>query len=73
MSPDFHLGTVLPEFILAVGALVLLLIGAIRGERSAWLVTELSILLLGVAFLIDVGTPAHGVAIFQGAFLDEER
>ena len=71
MSPDFHLGPILPEFLLAVGSLVLLLIGAIRGERSAWIVTELAIALLGVAFLLAVGTPSHGVAVFGDAFLDD--
>ncbi len=71
MSPDFHLGPVLPEFILAVGALALLMVGALRGERSTWLVTELAIVVLGVAFLIDVGTPTHGVLMFDGAFLDD--
>ena len=71
MSPDFNLGPVLPEFILAVGALVLLLVGAVRGNRSAWIVTEGAIALLGVAFLIDVGSRAHGVSVFGGAFLDD--
>jgi NADH-quinone oxidoreductase subunit N len=71
MSPDFHLGPVLPEFIIAIGALVLLMIGAFRGERSAWLVTELAIAILGVAFVIDVWTPSHDVLMFNGAFLDD--
>ena len=71
MSADFHLGPILPEFILALGALVLLLVGALRGGRSAWIVTEGAILLLGVAFLIDVAAPAHGVSVFGGAFLDD--
>ena len=71
MSPAFHIGPVLPEFIMAVGALVLLMIGAVRGERSAWLVTELAVALIGVAFLIDVGTPSHDQLVFDGAFLDD--
>ncbi len=71
MSPDFHLGPILPEFILAIGSLVLLLFGALRGGRSAWIVTEGAIVLLGVAFLIDVASSAHGVSVFGGAFLDD--
>ena len=71
MSLDLHFGPVLPELILAVGALVLLLVGAIRGERSSGLVTELAIVVLGVAFLIDIGTPSHDVMVFNGAFLDD--
>ena len=71
MSPDFHLGPVLPEFIMALGALVLLLVGAVRGERSSGLVTELAILVIGVAFLIDVGTRSYGATAFGGAFVDD--
>ena len=71
MSPDFHLGPILPEFVLGVGALVLLMVGALRGERGAAMVTELAVLLLGVAFLLVVATPAHGVLMFNGAFLDD--
>ncbi len=71
MSPDFHLGPILPEFILAVGALVLLMIGAFRGERWAALITELTVVVIGVAFIIDVGTPSHDVVMFHGAFIDD--
>ena len=71
MSSDFHLGPILPEFILAVGALVLLTIGAFRGERWAALITELAVGLIGVALIIDVGTPSHDVLMFNGAFLDD--
>ena len=71
MTPDFHLGPILPEFILVIGALVLLLLGAVRGERSAALVTELAVAVLGVAFIIDVWTPSHDVMMFNGAFLDD--
>ncbi len=71
MSPDFHLGPVLPELVMALGALVLLLVGAVRGERSSGLVTELAILVIGVAFLIDVGTRSYGATAFGGAFVDD--
>src|ERR1700742_1276205 len=71
MSPDFHLGTVLPEFILAVGALALLMLGAFSGERRSWIVTDAAIAILGLAFLVDVFTPVHGVLVFHGAFLDD--
>ena len=47
-------GPVLPEIILAAGVLVLVLFGAIRGERSAGTVNILSLVLLGVALLIAV-------------------
>jgi len=34
------LPVILPEVILAAGVLVLLLVGAFRGEKSAWLVSS---------------------------------
>lgn len=71
MSSDFHLGPILPEFILAVGALVLLMLGAFRGERWAALITELAVGIIGVALIIDIGTPSHDVLMFNGAFLDD--
>ena len=40
---------VLPEIVLAVGAMVLLMLGAFRGERAATTVNWLAILLLIVA------------------------
>jgi NADH-quinone oxidoreductase subunit N len=65
------LPVVLPEAILAVGILVLLLFGALRGERSVWLVTEGAVALLGVALVVLlVGGRAEGVT-FNGAFTDD--
>ncbi len=42
---------VLPELIIAAGALALVLLGALRGERSAWLVTEIAAALLAAALV----------------------
>jgi len=65
------LPVILPEVILAAGVLVLLLVGAFRGEKSAWLVTELAVVLLGVAFVVlVVGERPQGVT-FYGAFIDD--
>ncbi len=62
---------VMPELILAAGALVLLLLGALRGERSHWLVLEGAVALLGVALVtLLVGNRAGGVT-FYGAFTDD--
>jgi NADH-quinone oxidoreductase subunit N len=67
----FSLPTILPEFILAIGVLVLLLIGAWRGERSVWLVTEIALALLGVA-LISLFVHRGGTNVtFYGAFTDD--
>ena len=58
----------LPEIILAIGALVLLLIGAVAGQRSTALVTGLAVVLIVVAGLDLVFTRVDGIA-FNGSFI----
>ena len=58
----------LPEIILAVGALVLLMIGVFSGERSTSTVTILAIGLIVVAGAVLVVAPAEGTT-FNGAFV----
>ena len=60
----------LPETILAAGLLILLLIGAWRGEKAYALVCELSIAVLGLALLAIVLSTAPS-SIFDGAFIDD--
>ena len=48
------LPVVLPEAVLALGTLLLVLYGALRGERAYSVVTEISVALLGIVFLIVV-------------------
>ncbi|PIO97726.1 NADH-quinone oxidoreductase subunit N 1 [uncultured Pleomorphomonas sp.] len=63
--PDFALAG--PELLLAVGALLLLLLGAYGGERRAGLVSDLSALLLLVAAVaVIVGRDG---TTFDGAFV----
>jgi NADH-quinone oxidoreductase subunit N len=57
-----------PELILAVGALVLLMIGVFSGERSGLTVTGLAVALLIAAGLWIVLVPADGQA-FGGAYI----
>ncbi|MDH6268795.1 NADH-quinone oxidoreductase subunit N [Rhizobium sp. SG_E_25_P2] len=57
-----------PELILAIGALVLLMIGVFAGEKSAKTVTYLSVLLLLSAAATVVLHPAEGGA-FGGVFV----
>lgn len=66
MNLAHDLLSVVPELILAVGAMALLLIGAIRGEGSAGLISVLSVLLMAAAtwFAITGGDSAA----FHGAF-----
>jgi NADH-quinone oxidoreductase subunit N len=62
----------LPETILAVGVLVLILIGAWRGERGFSLVDEMAVGLLGLSVLAIVLSSKEGDAtVFDGAFIDD--
>ena len=61
----------LPELILAVGALFLLLFGAIRGKESDGPVTEIAVGLIGLAIIVLlIGTKSKAV-VFEGAFIDD--
>jgi NADH-quinone oxidoreductase subunit N len=59
-----------PELILAVGALVLLMVGVFSGERSASTVTGLSVAVLIIAGLWLVLKTGNGEA-YAGAFLSD--
>ncbi len=59
----------LPEISLVVGAMILLMLGAFRGNRSANLVCWLSILLLVFAAILVIVMPANGKVAFDGAFI----
>ena len=65
------LPVVLPEAVLALGTLALVLYGALRGERSYSLVTEISVALLGIVFLIVVWKTRPMGITFYGAFADD--
>jgi NADH-quinone oxidoreductase subunit N len=61
----------LPELILAVGALFLLLFGAIRGKDSDGPVTEIAVGLIGLAIVVLlIGTKSKAI-VFDGAFIDD--
>ncbi len=59
---------VLPELLLAIGALILLMVGVFGGERSTPVVTGMSVAVLAVATLVLIFDPTEG-AIFDGAFV----
>ncbi len=61
------LGAVLPELVLAVSAIVLILIGAFRGEGSANLVTGLAIAVLAAAGVLVLLQPATEITAFNGS------
>ncbi|MGZ5932769.1 MAG: NADH-quinone oxidoreductase subunit NuoN [Rhizomicrobium sp.] len=68
MNLQADLIVLLPELIVAVGAMVLLLGGVIAGDRSTGVVSWLAVLLLAVAAAI-VFWHADKAAAFQGAFV----
>ena len=67
----FSLASVLPELILAIGSLVLLLVGAVGGERWTKVVYELAIVVLGVVLLAVVFDRQQPSLSFDGAFVDD--
>jgi NADH-quinone oxidoreductase subunit N len=72
MTPVSHdIAHSLPELVLAIGALVLLLAGALRGKERDGLLTELAVGVLGLALiLLVVGAKAKAV-VFNGLFIDD--
>ena len=67
MNIQNDLYVLLPELILAVGAMALLLIGAVRGDRSANALTIMAVLLIGASAYISM-VIGDGSA-FGGAFV----
>lgn len=67
MNIQFDILVMLPELILAIGAMALLLVGAIGGEKTAPIVSGAAIaLLVASGAAIVLGTPGPA---FHGAFL----
>lgn len=60
----------IPELILAVGALVLLMIGVFSGERSCRMVSVLAMIVLAAAALWLIFLPSEGLA-YGGVFLSD--
>ncbi|ALK09119.1 NADH-quinone oxidoreductase subunit NuoN [Blastochloris viridis] len=62
----------LPEIVLALGALVLLLFGAFRGERSAGVISGASLAVLLVAAVLVSQTGTGRVETFGGSFVVDD-
>jgi NADH-quinone oxidoreductase subunit N len=70
MAPTFSpVFPALPEIILAIGALILILVGAYRGERSAAVVNAGALALLVVALAAVFMLPDGSVTTFGGSFV----
>src|ERR1700704_3677444 len=59
----------LPEIVLAVGAMVLLMVGAFRGEQTSKSLDGAAILLLVLTGVIVVWLPAGKLVTFGGSFV----
>ena len=71
MTFAFTLAHALPEAFLGLGALVLVLAGAIKGEKSGPLVLEIAVGILGIALLLVWYETKSSAVIFDGAFVDD--
>jgi NADH-quinone oxidoreductase subunit N len=69
----YQLSPVLPELVLAVGAMALLMLGAYRGGAATTrLVTGLSVLLLVVVAVLVLTLPAGKLTTFGGSFIVDD-
>src|SRR5689334_10010217 len=68
-TAGYQLLPALPELVLAVGAMVLLMIGAWRGQGTTALVTTLAAVLLVVTGLLEWMLPAGKLVSFGGSFI----
>lgn len=71
MPLTFALVHTLPEILLAAGALVLILLGALAGERASGLVTQLAVLILVLALLSTFYDVHSRAVLWNGALIDD--
>jgi NADH-quinone oxidoreductase subunit N len=71
-SAGYQLLPVLPELVLAAGAMVLLMLGAYRGEQTTKLVTGLSVCLLVLIGVLELMLPAGKLTTFGGSFIVDD-
>src|SRR3984893_11251027 len=71
-SAGYPLQPVLPELVLAVGAMVLLMVGAYRGQGTTRLVTTLAICLLVLTGVLEWMLAAGKLTTFAGSFIVDD-
>lgn len=71
ISPIFAFAPVLPEIVLALGALALVLLGAWKGERVSGLVTRIAALILALAVIIVFADHGATALDFSGSFIND--
>src|SRR3954453_22380548 len=68
----YSLLPVLPEIVLALGAMLLLIVGAYRGQQVTSLVTGLAVILLVVTGVLVLWLPAGKLTTFNGSFIVDD-
>jgi len=71
-SAGYHLLPVLPELVLAVGAMALLMLGAYRGVGATGLITGLALALLVIVGVLELTLPAGKLTTFNGSFIVDD-
>jgi NADH-quinone oxidoreductase subunit N len=71
-TAGYSLLPVLPEMLLAIGAMVLLMIGAFNGTKVTGLVTALAICLLVAVGIAEIMLPAGKLVTFGGSFIVDD-
>ena len=71
-TAGYQLLPVVPELVLAVGAMVLLMIGAYRGEGTTGAVTLLSVCLLVATGVLELMLPPGKLVTFGGSFIVDD-
>src|ERR1700721_447170 len=71
-SAGYQLLPVLPELVLAVGAMALWMVGAYQGVRTTGLVVILALVLLVVVGVLELTLPAGKLTTFNGSFIVDD-
>src|SRR6186713_1293353 len=71
-TAGYQLAPVLPELVLAIGAMALLMLGAYRGQETTKTVTTLAVLLLVVVGVLEYTLPAGKHVTFGGSFIVDD-
>src|SRR6476619_6883120 len=71
-TAGYQLLPVLPELVLAAGAMVLLMIGAYRGQQIISLVTGLAVCLLVLTGVLELMLPAGKLSTFGSSFIVDD-
>jgi len=71
-SAGYQLLPVLPELVLAAGAMALLMVGAYQGVRTTGLIVVLALVLLVIVGVLELTLPAGKLVTFNGSFIVDD-